>query len=582
MSILITNVRVAGFRGLENVEVKLERTTILTGMNNVGKTSFLKALQVALGNRQFISQDDFFIHGNLVSEKVTIDILINPTNEQFDEDVEILLTTDRIRTNQNGDPCVPVRTILTFDTLKNAYKTEQYILPSWPMFIDGLTNWFDTQNGNKTRFHFDEFPFFYMDAQRDIIEDTRLKNSYLGRMLSKVEYSEEDILAIETQIEELNLRTVSSSPILSNIKTSLQHLDSALDSDGAGIELTPFTKKMRDLSKGLSIYYTDNQDSFSMEYHGMGTRSWSSLLILKSFISLLQRNAQLDNSVFFPILCLEEPEAHLHPNAQKKLYSQMNDVVGQKIISTHSPYIAAAAKLEQIRNFYKSDKVNVGQIDVSMLSNEEQRKIRRQVINTRGEIFFSKLIVLFEGETEEQALPILFEKFFNKSPVEMGVDFIGVGGYNSYLPFLRFTKYLKIPTLILSDSDNELIVSKVKEQFLDVNPDLLNYDDIIFFDAGNDFERQLINDGFQSEIKETILSFVEYKNEQHRAATFVSQKTQIDGYSDDELYSKITSHKTKYGPAIAQNIIDSVHFRLPPNIIKLFDKIRTNLVRIEG
>jgi putative ATP-dependent endonuclease of OLD family len=76
MSILIKNIRISGFRGLKNIEVTLEQTTILTGMNNTGKTSFLKALQLSLGNRQFISQDDFFIQGSSVSEKIIIDLLI--------------------------------------------------------------------------------------------------------------------------------------------------------------------------------------------------------------------------------------------------------------------------------------------------------------------------------------------------------------------------------------------------------------------------------------------------------------------------------------------------------------------------
>ena len=73
MSILIKTVRIAGFRGLKNIEVELERTTILTGMNNTGKTSLLKALQLALGNRQFVSQDDYFIQGSSVSETINID-----------------------------------------------------------------------------------------------------------------------------------------------------------------------------------------------------------------------------------------------------------------------------------------------------------------------------------------------------------------------------------------------------------------------------------------------------------------------------------------------------------------------------
>ena len=41
MTVLIKTIRVSGFRGLENIEVELEKTTVLTGMNNTGKTSFI-------------------------------------------------------------------------------------------------------------------------------------------------------------------------------------------------------------------------------------------------------------------------------------------------------------------------------------------------------------------------------------------------------------------------------------------------------------------------------------------------------------------------------------------------------------
>jgi putative ATP-dependent endonuclease of the OLD family len=78
MKILIKTVRISGFRGLENIEVNLENNTILTGMNNTGKTSFLKALQLALGNRQFVSHDDFFFKGTHVSQEIIIDLLIVP------------------------------------------------------------------------------------------------------------------------------------------------------------------------------------------------------------------------------------------------------------------------------------------------------------------------------------------------------------------------------------------------------------------------------------------------------------------------------------------------------------------------
>ena len=581
MSILIKTVRVAGFRGLKNIEVELEPTTILTGMNNTGKTSFIKAIQLALGNRQFISQEDFSIQGSAVAEKIIVDLLIVPIGEDgkrcenFSEDWEILFTTDRMRNDDMGNAYFPLRTTIVFDVIKNSYKSQQYIMQDWPAFKQDENNWFDFGDGSKTSFHFDEIPFFYMDAQRDILEDTKLRTSYLGRMLSKIEYSPKDIKDIEEQIKSLNEKAVNTSKILSNIKATLKELDTAMDTHSEGIEITPFTKKIRDLNKGLSIYYTDSQDSFSMEYHGMGTRSWSSLLTLKSFISLLAINAKNENALFFPILTIEEAEAHLHPNAQKKLYGQLDDIAGQKIISTHSPYIAAAAKLKQIRNFYKNETVNCGKVEVDNLSSEDLRKICRQVINTRGEIFFSKLIVLFEGETEEQALPIFANAFYKKTPVEMGIDFVGVGGHGNYLPFLRFAEALNIPWVIFSDAENtpdKNIKKSVRDQFQKCKSNKNETDCIVFIDDGNDFEKQLVSDGFGAEIKKAIASLDVYENEKHREAKEKDRLKEIEGYDDAKLYEVITCSKTQYGPAIAEQIIKSEK-NLPPKVITLFNKI---------
>ena len=581
MSILIKTVRIAGFRGLENIEVTLEQTTILTGMNNTGKTSFLKALQLALGDRQFVSQDDFFIKGSSVSEKIIIDLLIVPINgdgkpcEDFSGDWEILFTTDRIRNDDIGNAFVSLRTIITFDMIKNSYKTQQFILQDWPKFKQDDVDWSDVENGKRTSFHFDEVPFFYMDAQRDILEDTKLRSSYLGKMLSKIEYSPKDIKDIEDQIKSLNERAVSSSDILSNIKTSLKELDTAMDTRSEGIEITPFTKKIRDLNKGLTIYYTDSHDSFSMEYHGMGTRSWSSLLTLKSFIALLSKNAEKEKSMFFPVLAIEEPEAHLHPNAQKKLFGQINAISGQKIIATHSPYIAASAKLDHIRNFYKDETVTCGRIEVESLTPEDIRKINRQVINTRGEIFFSKLLVFCEGETEEQALPIFVQKNFGKTSVEMGLNFVGVGGHRSYLPFLRFAEALNIPWIIFSDAENtpdKNVKGSVQQQFSNCGSPKSETDCIVFMDDGNDFEKQLISDGFGDEIKKAIASLDVYTNEKHRKAKEQDRLTEIESYNDDKLYEVITGSKTQYGPAIAEQIVESDK-ELPPKAIDLYDKI---------
>jgi putative ATP-dependent endonuclease of OLD family len=199
MTILVKTIRVFGFRGLENIEVDLEPITVLTGMNNTGKTSFLKAAQIALGSRQFIAPDDFYTSDSNSSDKIVVDIKIVPVGEDgkicndFSDNWENLFTEDRIRIDKESKTFVPLRTIVMYDKLNATYKSKQYMLPDWPPFENEQHEfWYQTANGKEKVFYYDEIPFFYMDAQRDILEDMKVRNSYLGKMISKIEYSKKD------------------------------------------------------------------------------------------------------------------------------------------------------------------------------------------------------------------------------------------------------------------------------------------------------------------------------------------------------------------------------------------------------
>lgn len=57
MGILVDRVRISNFRSLRNVEVALSPITVLVGMNNSGKTSFLKALHLSLGADRVEEED---------------------------------------------------------------------------------------------------------------------------------------------------------------------------------------------------------------------------------------------------------------------------------------------------------------------------------------------------------------------------------------------------------------------------------------------------------------------------------------------------------------------------------------------
>ena len=574
MGILLKKIRVHGFRGLDNLEMDFEPTTVLVGTNNAGKTTLLKALQLALSNSHSVSDDDFFFSDEIIRKKIIIDLLFISVDEngnqinEFEDKWATVFTEERI--GLDGDKqFLSFRTVIEENLIRKTFKKKQYVIDAWCDFhTEDEGFWYEREYNVDLSFYFDEIPFFYLDANRDILEDLKSKTSYLGKILSSIAYDEADKTEIEKLIEDLNQTTIEKSDILTNLHKTLEELDTAMDNPNNSVDITPFTKKLRDLNKGVKINYSQ----FSMEYHGMGTRSWSSLLILKAFILQNKKLADLGQVAYYPIIAIEEPESHLHPNAQKKLYSQINNIEGQKLVSTHSSYIAGSAKLKEVRSIYKENtNISVGKFIEADFSNEDIRKIYRQVINTRGELFFSKLVILFEGETEEQALPVLLKKNFGKNSIELGLDFIGVGGYGNYLPFIRFFEAFSVPYLIFSDNEPEANTTVTNQINQSKAQDLSK---VVFLNNGNDFEKELCTQGYIDEVKNAYknIELEKCTTPQHKAA----KETQLNQIADNDYYDIVTKMKTQFAPVVADELNNSAK-PLPAKIIELFEKVNTIL-----
>lgn len=601
MSIKLQSLRIKGFRGFKNIEIDFENTTVLVGTNNSGKTTLLKALQLALTNSHFISNDDFFYCEEHIDDKIVVDVLFVPLDEdgnstnEFNEVWNDVFKADRIGISENGNQIMAFRTIIKENN--KTFRKQQFYIDQWEEFLNEDISWYDNEYDKELSFYFDEIPFFYLEANRDILEDIKSKSSYLGRILSSLEFSLENKQKIEALISELNSTTIGSSDILTELETTLKELDTAMDNTNNTVQLTPFTKKVRDLNKGIRINYSE----FSMDYHGMGTRSWSSILVLKSFLNLNHRIYMDNGKPYYPILAIEEPESHLHPNAQKKLYSQINEIVGQKIISTHSNYIAANANLSEIRSLIKKESnITIGKLLIENLDNEDNRKIRRQVINTRGELFFSKVVILCEGETEEQSLPLLIEKQLNLDMVSIGLNIIGINGGGNYFPFIYFCESLGIKWFILSDGENP-ILKKIKKDMIKLNqlavrPEDYEFpDNIIHFENQEDFERHLINNGFKEEIEETLKEI--YGDDidaviLRKHGTLLKRQPTRDKcpecnqfifehvlrvYNTDEgkleAYNELLSDKKTIYPSILSQKIFESEKPVPPKLSELFSKI---------
>ena len=610
MGILISKVRIENFRSIENLELSLSITNVLIGANNCGKSNFLKAINVALGQSKNVSSDDIFVGKDEVLDTAkcaTIDIMLRPTDGDNNavstfSDFWIGVFTDEWITT--GDPIgdyVGIRTILQYDAIRNDYTIVHKQITDWG---DTISSAGVSRRKAFTRDMNTYISAFYMDAQRDVVDDIKDRRSYFGRATSRVDLPQERIAEIERQLNDVNSQIVESIPALSQTAVRIAAIASTVGAANGTIEIEPLARKMTDLHKGMDVIFRDGEAArLSVSQHGMGTRSWISFLTLGAYVDWEEQRLIKDDpeSESYIMLTMEEPEAHLHPQAQQKLYSQLCKFTGQKIISTHSPSIVAQADLSDLIHFEKIDgKTQAYSFDASAYTTEEKNRIRREVISSHGELLFAKAIVLCEGVTEEQALPIYFKEKYGIEPTFCGISIIGIGGQN-YKTFLSLIRDFHIKWFIFSDGEGKTIRT-VENAVRDIfGIDYSQCDNVIVLDNEEDYEKHLLACGYENEIVEAICliegnpNFVSEYVQTHNNSSSGRKKTSLpkcptcqqyiyqdiirnysgtDGFKN-AIYDCCTAKqaKAKYALGVAEKIVSvpDRDRRIPPKVKTLLD-----------
>ena len=584
MEILIDRVRISGFRGIGNIEVELSRLTLLIGINNSGKTSIIKAMQLALGDySRYLTDEDFHINSNDSPKKeITVDVRIVPVTETGAQTQEFDVNWTRefgenIRADSDGKAFVAFRTIGKPDDVKGGFGVERFVLDQWPDF----KTWRSAQINRrlKIRGRIDSLRHISIDAQRDIHQELKEKNSFVGKVLSEIQYEESEVKALEDMIKELNKRASEKSESLGELKTQLDGLNQTFE--GAGqVDITPFPKKIRNLSKYFNIHFGESEiNSLPMEYHGMGTRSWASMLTVRAFTELLKKNHQ-GKQQFFPITTIEEPEAHLHPNAQRTSYEQLADIDGQMIVSSHSPYLVSVAELEGIRVLNKiRNRISVRKL-LPGLNSKEINVLKREIMRFRGEIIFANALILAEGITDEQLIPAMYKLWCGRQIYAKGVNCVGVGGRN-YLPFVQFGMSFGIPVCIVSDNEDDTkrnVEGQVNSLKSSLGPQFEeNNFAVEYLGANNNIESELLNVlGMRYEIIEALVAVkTKGSTNVHYVA---SKRNELKKLSDDELLELMRTSKTSYSNYLADIIVKNPQQKkkeelIPEAVLNAFTKL---------
>ena len=183
MGISIFKVRIENFRSIKSLELTLSTTNVVIGANNCGKSNFLKAINVALGQDRAISSDDIYVDKDEVLDNTKcaiIDIMLRPVDDankavsNFSDFWIGVFTEEWITT---GDPLgdyVGIRTILQYDALRNDYIVVRKQITDWGDTISStIVSRRKTFTGDMNTY----ISAFYMDAQRDVVDDIKDRKS---------------------------------------------------------------------------------------------------------------------------------------------------------------------------------------------------------------------------------------------------------------------------------------------------------------------------------------------------------------------------------------------------------------------
>jgi putative ATP-dependent endonuclease of OLD family len=464
---------IRNFRGIKFCEIELEpHVTVLAGRNNAGKSRIISALQVALGGRP-AEVDDFSVGSDISPE---IDVIVSPgapSRPEDDEEFETNFTQLFENRTQvlNETPLVERiawRTKVSRSAEGGGARTESYFLifDSVGRKWDHLTSPTNLSTRQRRAFAVD-----LINTGRDLRDELGRQGSSIRKVLSDLEIPEPQREPLETQLGLLSAEIFAGSQTLKSVDSELARLHSLVGSVGSPA-LNPLPTSLEELGRLISIDLDTGAGPLPIRFHGAGSRSLSSLQVQGV---LYERRLGRDGSAVppTPITLVEEPEAHLHPQAAMELAELLVGMRGQKVVSTHSAHLVtsvdpASIRLVQTANGStriidlgpaSSDGTAVHRAFRPSLHKQEMEKLRRLVERPFGELIFSSCVVIGDGATERAFLPVALR--YALGGKSHGITVVDPGSLSNELATaaVKFSAMTNTPCFIFADSDEDGITA---------------------------------------------------------------------------------------------------------------------------
>lgn len=221
--------------------------------------------------------------------------------------------------------------------------------------------------------------------------------------------------------------------------------------------------RRRQLLEKLELILLDPGSTNTPPNRGLGSNN---LLFMACELLLLA--SEQDG---FPLLIIEEPEAHLHPQRQLRLVQFLQSQVNkprpdgqtiQVLLSTHSTSLASVIKLENLV-LIQGRRAHSLALGKTMLDPGDYAFLERFLDVTKANLFFARGVLIVEGDAENILLPTL-ARLIGRDLTENGVSIVNVGSVG----LRRYARIFQRKDLS-TDSEIEVPIACITD--LDVMPD---------------------------------------------------------------------------------------------------------------
>lgn len=480
----LTKVIINNFRSFGDSQViGFNAQTVLIGNNSSGKTTVLQALSKLFSDKQndrIIRKSDFHLPKGLRPGENSRTLFIE-TIFEFDEldgtaySPAIPSFFEHFTVSQgDAKPFLRIRLESSWEddgTVEGSIDTQIYYISSAEDIIK------DEDMHRAHRKDLDKIRVLYVPASRTPEKELgNASGSMLSRLVNSINWTDDEIKEITNKIDELNNTFLSESGALTQINQEIQKSWKLYHEDNrfTQAELTINSSEMAGALRQIALKFspTTTEEAFTVSDLGDGLRSIFYFSLVDSILDIelkiiKDREENPDNPRFklippiLTILAIEEPENHIAPHHIGKLVKRFkqlsNNDNSQVVLTSHSPAIVKRIEPEDLRYLRIENNDRVLQTIVSGIqlpqAIDESYKYIKGAIQAYPELYFAKLVVLGEGDSEELLLPKFFD-LLGKEIDSSQISIVPLGGRHVNY-FWKLLNSLKIPYITLLDFDNE-------------------------------------------------------------------------------------------------------------------------------